>query len=35
MLWWILVGVLSVVCCGLLAFVIWILVQFSHMFDDF
>ena len=35
MIWWILVGVLSAVCAGLLGLLIWILVQFSHFMDGF
>jgi hypothetical protein len=35
MIWWILVGVLSVAVAGLLWFLIRILIQLSHMFDGF
>lgn len=35
MIWWILVGVLSVICVGLVGILIWLLVQLSHMFDGF
>ena len=35
MIWWILVGVLSLAVAGLSGLLIWILIQLSHMFDGF
>jgi hypothetical protein len=35
MIWWILVGILSVICIGLAWLLVWILIQLSHMFDSF
>jgi|HubBroStandDraft_5_1064220.scaffolds.fasta_scaffold2235554_2 hypothetical protein len=35
MIWWILVGVLSLITVGLAGILIWVLVQLSHMFDGF
>jgi hypothetical protein len=35
LIWWILVGVLSVAVVGLSWLLIWLLVQLSHMFDGF
>ena len=35
MIWWILVGVLSALVLLLGGGLVWVLVQFSHMFDGF